>query len=908
MDFQFFLDLVCLEGEAPWLRVSTAHAEIEAILPNPTKIQFFEVIGKLKNPTVTTRLDVNVRNTRFSINDKRDISDFVSKDSLSSNANIISIHKKLIGRTMQSGFYINLKTETPFKGDKLRLIFEPGPKLYRVIKRWSVESEGLFRIDCSAVRQCNTSRPFSQLQNSEFEESYELEVEFIGDACSPSGVVESLLRGVRFLSGLQSQPLQVTTPSDNNTQILDELKLTLGLQSLTLKPVGPAPVTLLHENLLPPDVDVVSILRGYKVTAKADGLRTTIYVAGDGRVHAISKLGITNIGIGTSEGLRGTVIDCEYVQDIGYLAFDIYCASGDVSCASWNLDERLARLDKIVKDLCIDTLQVKGYLPAARGCEILRDHRLGKMKYDIDGLIFTPEDLPVGGLWSLDEPKLFGTWLNCFKWKPPSMNSIDFFVDLDSDRGIAYLYLEYRGVKTETDIDPVEYILGLDNRNKPSRSRRRLFEPLPTAQLQLDTASKTFKCSNGDVIKNGTVVEFRYDYGVFHAMRARTDKGDEANHWDVGISVFRSMTDPVTEAQVCLRDPVENNQEKWGKYSHRGDRRMLVSSEMRTFHNWVKASLIERFKGSSRLLDLACGKGGDLNHWMHAGMDYVLGLDQSSDSIVNGQDGVYARMNHDPKFSRYLFARFDASQPLNETGFVQSPDCQLLRALYGLSSSVQLPNGLHGSAKAGFPIVTCMFALHYFFEDQKKLIGFLDNVVQSIERPGGRFVGCCFDSSEVRKLLRDGVQEGRVPDGRLMWRIEDIGSERIDVYVDSINKRTPENLVDFDRLQILLQDRGLTLESTGTFEDLYKDYMGKPMDKVQQTFSFLNRCMNQRPGDDEWFCSAHKEDGKLGISYSAFMSLPKLRPLVMRSDVDIPDDSPEAWLKQEPYDTHQGAL
>ncbi|GAX86318.1 hypothetical protein CEUSTIGMA_g13730.t1 [Chlamydomonas eustigma] len=68
------------------------------------------------------------------------------------------------------------------------------------------------------------------------------------------------------------------------------------------------------------------------------------------------------------------------------------------------------------------------------------------------------------------------------------------------------------------------------------------------------------------------------------------------------------------------------------------------------------------------------------------------------------------------------------------------------------------------------------------------------------------------------------------------------------------------------------------------------------------------RCMNQRPGDDEWFCSAHKEDGKLGISYSAFMSLPKLRPLVMRSDVDIPDDSAEAWLKQVPYDTRQGAV
>ena len=81
-----------------------------------------------------------------------------------------------------------------------------------------------------------------------------------------------------------------------------------------------------------------------------------------------------------------------------------------------------------------------------------------------------------------------------------------------------------------------------------------------------------------------------------------------------------------------------------------------------------------------------------------------------------------------------------------------------------------------------------------------------------------------------------------------------------------------------------------------------------------------HRCENartepnaDREGEDEdpgheWFCGEHKETGTLGISYSHFLSLSKLRPLVMASDKDIPDDAPDAWLKKIPYDTRQGAV
>ena len=68
------------------------------------------------------------------------------------------------------------------------------------------------------------------------------------------------------------------------------------------------------------------------------------------------------------------------------------------------------------------------------------------------------------------------------------------------------------------------------------------------------------------------------------------------------------------------------------------------------------------------------------------------------------------------------------------------------------------------------------------------------------------------------------------------------------------------------------------------------------------------RCSKPRDEGADWFCKDHQTNGSLGISYADFLSLIKLRPLVMKSDKDISDNNPDAWLKQIPYDTRQGAV
>lgn len=199
---------------------------------------------------------------------------------------------------------------------------------------------------------------------------------------------------------------------------------------------------------------------------------------------------------------------------------------------------------------------------------------------------------------------------------------------------------------------------------------------------------------------------------------------------------------------------------------------------LRSFNNWVKSTLIQKFSPDEEflarfndtkdwaddglgpppmedkpllVLDLGCGKGGDLGKWQLAPqvVHTYVGLDPADISIDQARERY-----HQMKSGRGRGRR--PPQPIFEA-FFSTKDC-FGESLTDLRIVQQIgidPNaGPGGSLMAsrwgggGFDVVTSMFAIHYAFETEEKTRQMLSNVAGCL-RKGGRFMGVCPNSDMI---------------------------------------------------------------------------------------------------------------------------------------------------------------
>ncbi|KAL7072237.1 hypothetical protein ACQ4LE_008872 [Meloidogyne hapla] len=274
---------------------------------------------------------------------------------------------------------------------------------------------------------------------------------------------------------------------------------------------------------------------------------------------------------------------------------------------------------------------------------------------------------------------------------------------------------------------------------------------------------------------------------------------------------------------------------------------------LRNMNNWMKSMLIagtvDRLKSQGgkynwqqiRVLDLACGKGGDLRKWRVGGIDEIVMTDIAEVSLQDCRD----------RFNR-MRDRRTKRLPFN-AHFVQADLIQ-----------VDLPTILPKEAPKQFEIASCQFALHYAFRSEQCARKMLENCTKMIQ-PGGYFIGTVTNASAIMQFLRksDGHFSNRVCSVSLGSNFSLDEKSPLPLFGAEIRFRLegvvdcPEYLCYFPLLQKMLEEMGFQLIYEYDFPDAINNYL---KERGNEAIDLMQRMDALETLDKNKFVDADEEE------------------------------------------------
>lgn len=248
----------------------------------------------------------------------------------------------------------------------------------------------------------------------------------------------------------------------------------------------------------------------------------------------------------------------------------------------------------------------------------------------------------------------------------------------------------------------------------------------------------------------------RVGAGELEALKRRQEEREKQQE--------REAQQTVQERGVqALSNQFYNSRPDWVKEKGR-DWRTTGSQikGIRSFNNWIKSTIIQKFSpgdaptvGSNEggwadagkehieaqkapllVLDMGCGKGGDLGKWVKAPerVGLYVGFDPAVESIQQAKDR-YAEMN----YRRRIFDAQIIPQDCFGRWIGEVPIIQQVGIDPNVGPGASMMSSRWGGG-GGFDIVTMMFSMHYSFQNETSARMMLRNAAGALKK-GGRFIG-----------------------------------------------------------------------------------------------------------------------------------------------------------------------
>lgn len=489
--------------------------------------------------------------------------------------------------------------------------------------------------------------------------------------------------------------------------------------------------------------------------------------------------------------------------------------------------------------------------------------------YILDGIIFTP--LEQKYTREKKEQKY-----STFKYKPPHTNSIDCYITFEKNRETNnYMDIFDNSIQ---DLLPfktyrvINLFVGdnINGKEQPSP----FMKEASNSTIYLPVVDNMVHDIEGNLVQDKTVVELVYNTNStlphpyrWNILKTRWDKTESVmrygkkygNFKDVAEKVWRSIVQSVTVEEINILADSKTYDMQMKLLRSRLDSSVIISErkqdiyyqkvtglikKMREFHNWIKSIIINTYCSPTShevggkiirqsMLDIGCGRGGDIMKIYHARIGDYVGIDPDFEGIYSATDGAISRYNYlkgkYPDFGKITYIQADGS--------IQFSSIAQAKNIPSLSNENKDAIDRVFTKNRKFDIISSQFVIHYLFGNAPSINNLVDNINNFLKRDG-YIILTLFDAERVHKSFDTNNKITSVytdKDGKrnILFEIvkkysgdlSNTVGQPIDVHMSWLSeegKYIEEYLVSRELMERTMKRAGCRLIDTDLFANLYQ--------------------------------------------------------------------------------------
>ncbi len=676
---------------------------------------------------------------------------------------------------------------------------------------------------------------------------------FIGDSLSKSDASDVIKYVVQMIApsaqrnAYQQFMYSIAKEIYRDSTIADKFREKSGFKQLTPSAVELSR-TIYFKDILP-EIDT------FYITDKIDGQRAILQIAEYFKLSGSKKIAIGTEIVSLSSELTviqpftkksnsrlevvRTILDTEMVVEDGkptFHMFDIIMSRGKrLSNLPFKMRiKEFASADKILQKYNLGSVKTFVKLTKDQYKTQLEDFYKKALasKYEIDGIIFTPEGLhykEANARYKRSDPQSRRNteYYNTisFKWKPVEQSTIDFYLML-IDPTHAKALRKSAGMITNSSENTYALCSGVDILTFKrlnlqffdgyvAPESENSFQYFPIQFAPYDNPH-IYLWSSSDANLGGRVAEFKFvasDGSILtrpEIVRMRDDRSDDVrkgeyfgNALRYAELIWHSIKHPLTFEMLGL-----SPSDLGGYFASTSDSEYFAQ---RAFNSYTKQELMKTYLEPPSLVDIMCGKGQDMARAIDSGFTEITMIDKDIDAL-------YELLQR--KYDLRLKTK-DASAQIH----IRQVDFE--HAYEDIIAHTELPTQANAAM--------LNFGIHYLAHDKtghnKNLpIADLFKLVSHMIKAGGRFLITCFNGQAIFDLLKK-TEEWTTPDHKYSikkaYSSKELASlnQPIDVVLPfSGGMYYREYLVNMDFLTALAADHGFAVVATDSFAAMLRAF------------------------------------------------------------------------------------